>query len=393
MATRHEIATETARALATADLSRFPALLGFDGFVDDIIHVVDKRHSHEKWDRLATIADFGKKIRDAAGESANFELVTLQQKLGGNGPIMANALAAMGVPVTYVGTVGDEQMAGDTVASGAAGQRIHPVFREFAARATLIPLAPPARTSALEFTDGKLMLGNLAPLMRVTWPRIVEAVKAAAPASANAVADLFEHSVLLGMLNWTMLPFLTDIWQSIAREILPRLSKKPRRFFVDMADPQKRTAADLQLALQTLLEVNATAPVTLGLNLAEALQVARVLDVAIPAEPERGIRELAAAIRAKLPLDTIVIHPRKGAAAADATGSAEFSGPFTARPKISTGAGDHFNAGFALGQLLGLPLSHALCLGTATSGYYVRHATSPPATELARFLENLPDAE
>ena len=40
--------------------------------------------------------------------------------------------------------------------------------------------------------------------------------------------------------------------------------------------------------------------------------------------------------------------------AADAQGEAFVNGPFTAKPKISTGAGDHFNAGFVIGRLLGL---------------------------------------
>ena len=42
------------------------------------------------------------------------------------------------------------------------------------------------------------------------------------------------------------------------------------------------------------------------------------------------------------------------------------------QPKISTGAGDHFNAGFCLGRVLGFWLAESLCAGVATSGYYVR---------------------
>ena len=86
----------------------------------------------------------------------------------------------------------------------------------------------------------------------------------------------------------------------------------------------------------------------------------------------------------------MVIHPRRGAAAADAHGSASFAGPFVLQPKISTGAGDHFNAGFCLGQVLGFGLEESLCTGVATSGYYVRTATSPSAAQLAEFIAELP---
>jgi sugar/nucleoside kinase (ribokinase family) len=62
-------------------------------------------------------------------------------------------------------------------------------------------------------------------------------------------------------------------------------------------------------------------------------------------------------------------------------------------PKISTGAGDHFNAGFCLGRVLGLSLEESLCTGVGTSGYYVRTAISPTAAQLAEFIANLPAPE
>jgi sugar/nucleoside kinase (ribokinase family) len=62
-------------------------------------------------------------------------------------------------------------------------------------------------------------------------------------------------------------------------------------------------------------------------------------------------------------------------------------------PKISTGAGDHFNAGFCLGRVLGLSLEESLCTGVAMSGYYVRTAQSPTILQLAGFVEKLPSPE
>jgi sugar/nucleoside kinase (ribokinase family) len=88
-----------------------------------------------------------------------------------------------------------------------------------------------------------------------------------------------------------------------------------------------------------------------------------------------------------------VIHPRRCAAAATESGVARFAGPFVQRPLISTGAGDHFNAGFCLGRVLGLDLEESLCAGVACSGYYVRTAQSPSAEELAEFIMVLPDPE
>jgi sugar/nucleoside kinase (ribokinase family) len=68
----------------------------------------------------------------------------------------------------------------------------------------------------------------------------------------------------------------------------------------------------------------------------------------------------------------VVIHPTHFAAASDSTGATHVEGPFTAKPKITTGAGDHFNAGFCIGRLLGFDLAASLQIGVATSGFYVR---------------------
>jgi len=40
--------------------------------------------------------------------------------------------------------------------------------------------------------------------------------------------------------------------------------------------------------------------------------------------------------------------------------------------------------------VLGFSLEESLCTGVATSGYYVRTAQSPSATELAEFVSKLP---
>src|SRR3954451_12886310 len=95
--TREQICELTAKRLAAAapTISSIKTLVGLDGFVDNIISVVDKRQDLENFDRVRTIQHLGEKILGASGQSSNYELVVTQQKLGGNGPIMANALAAI----------------------------------------------------------------------------------------------------------------------------------------------------------------------------------------------------------------------------------------------------------------------------------------------------------
>jgi sugar/nucleoside kinase (ribokinase family) len=163
--------------------------------------------------------------------------------------------------------------------------------------------------------------------------------------------------------------------------------------YVDLADPEKRTTHDIAEALELLRRFAAWVDVTLGLNLKEGREIARVLGIEHSTETPEGLERLAAAIRSQLGLACVVVHPRAGASAATGQERASFAGPFLAHPKISTGAGDHFNAGFALGQLLSLSLAESLCAGVATSGYYVRTAHSPTLVELAEFIAALPPPE
>jgi sugar/nucleoside kinase (ribokinase family) len=160
--------------------------------------------------------------------------------------------------------------------------------------------------------------------------------------------------------------------------------------FVDLADPEKRLPEDLLGALEVLKGINAVVPVVLGLNLSEATQVNRVLGFPKIGNPEGAIVQMAQQIREKLGLYTVVVHPRNGAAGATREGTASFVGPFVQQPKISTGAGDHFNAGFAMGEVMGMGLEESLAMGCAVSGYYVRNAVSPTAGQLVRFLSDLP---
>ena len=372
---RQQICQSAASKLKAAapTLSSMKATIGIDGFVDEIIAVVDKRQSVTNYDAITTIDVFGNKILRAAGQSSNYELVVKQMKLGGNGPIMANALASHGMSVTYIGCVGYPT--------------IHPVFQELAKRATVISIAEPGHTDALEFNDGKLMLGKYASMNEVTWENLLARV------GREKLKTLVSQAQLVGFVNWTMLPNLTDVWRKLLEEGILSAGGKRRLFMVDLCDPEKRKAEDIRDAMDLLTRMQEQVDIVLGLNLKESTTVAEVMGLEVPADAEAAIEKTAANIRKKLNLSCVVIHPRKGAAAATADQSASFAGPFVKEPKISTGAGDHFNAGFCLGRALGLSLEESLCSGVGTSGYYVRSAQSPSATQLADFVADLPAPE
>ena len=379
------LARQTAERLigSRAALQRTPAILGFDGFLDHIYHAVDTRKSATEYTRIKTLKQLGTRIAAAAGQSTNLEIVPQAVKLGGNGPIMAFAMSSLGVPVTYIGLTG-------------TAKDHHPVFNEFYKRATVIGIGEPAVTDAIECEDGKLMVGKHATTADVTYDAIRKKV------GDGAWKKLWDSARFVGMVNWTMLPHMSAIWRKIQSDLMPKEPAKgaapaaptkesgPRKqIFFDLADPEKRSAEDIAAALKLISKFQTFYDVTLGMNEKESIEIGKVVGAKASGKGEKMIVALAAAIREKLGIHTTVIHPVKYAAAADPSGSLFVPGPFTSHPKITTGAGDHFNAGFCIARLLGSDLAQALQLGVSCSGYYVRTAQSPSREQLVRFLQTL----
>jgi len=353
---------------AAARAQTFNAFLGLDGFVDNILHVVDKRQSVDKFSRVPTIAKLAQRLAAAAGKSTNLECVSYVCKLGGNGPIMSNALAALGPNVTYVGNLGFPDL--------------HPVFKEFSQRAEVHSIAEPGLTDALEFDDGKIMVGKHQTLKDVTWANIQARWSRAAFAAKFATADL------VGFLNWTMLPYMSDVWQVLLAELCPSLKGERRLLFFDLADPEKRTRKDLCRALRLISAFGQYFKVILGLNEKEAREVGKALGLSRARGTPEGLSKLGRQIHKRVPVDTLLIHPLSFALAVSERGVALTTGPVTSRPLITTGAGDHFNAGYCLGRLLDLEDVHCLLAAVTGSGFYVRKKKSPTVAELIATLRD-----
>ncbi len=367
-----EMREKTAAQLqvAAGRVSQMTAFVGLDGFVDDILHVVDKRESAEKYVRLPTIAQYAERLAAAAGRSTNVELVSQLTKLGGNGPIMANALASFGLKVSYLGILGYPNL--------------HPVFAEFAGRAEVHSIAEPGYTDALEFEDGKIMMGKHQSLKQMNWENIKSRF------GNDKFAGRFGSADLVGFVNWTMLTYMSDIWSAVLKEICPAMKGPKRKLFIDLADPEKRTSADILHALELIARFQQYFDVILGLNEKESYEIGKHLGLKTNNSTPDGLQKLCQEIHQRIPVDTIVVHPTAFALASGADGTAVVKGPFTPKPKITTGAGDHFNSGFCLGKLLGFPTSSCLLTGVATSGFYVRSGQSPSITDLTDMLRHWP---
>jgi len=350
--------------------TKLTAFVGLDGFVDEILHVVDKRESADQYIRMANIAQLAERLAGAAGRSTNVELVSQFTKLGGNGPIMANALASLGLKVTYLGILGYPNL--------------HPIFSDFAKRADVHSIAEPGYTDALEFEDGKIMVGKHKSLKEMNWDNIKSRF------GLDKFRAAFGSADLVGFVNWTMLTAMSDIWDSVIKEVCPMLKGPRRKFFIDLADPEKRTGGDIARALELVMSFQKYFDVILGLNEKEGYAIGANLGLDTSDSSKEGLLSLCQKIHLHLRIDTVVIHPTAYALAAGPDGASLVEGPFTPKPKITTGAGDHFNSGFCLGKLFGLPTELCLLTGVTTSGFYVRTAQSPGISDLVQTMRNWP---
>ncbi len=351
-----------------SSVSSKKALVGIDGFVDKIVHPVDQRTGPgDQFTAIPTIAEFGARISSAAGKSANIELAPVVEKLGGNGPIMANAQSAQGVQVRYIGALGKAS--------------IHPVFEEFAAKTDAVSITDPGITHAAEFTDGKIMLGSMASLDEITYESLVAAMGEAELKLAFAAADC------ISMVNWTMIPYLSEVFNDFLEKLLPSLPENPERiFFFDLADPEKRSRKDLRAVLDIIGKFEAYGKVILGLNYREAEQIDELLGFDHITKSPENLQTVAARIRETLKLNTVVVHPVECAVCATEDGTDYAAGPLCDSPKITTGAGDHFNSGFVTARMLGLSPVAALTVAVSVSGFYVRTAVSPSLDDIKQFI-------
>ncbi len=346
------------------------AVVGFDGFVDKIMTVVDKRLGPgDNFTAINRICELGTRISGAAGKSTNIEVYPKTEKIGGNGPIMANALLTTGMHVKYLGALGKPS--------------IHPVFKEFAKRTDAVSVSEPGVTLALEFSDGKIMINDTSGIENITYFNILD------NAGEGAFYDALSRANLISLLNWTMIPNMTAIFVALLENVLPNLPPhNGRLFFFDLSDPQKRPDGDLKVVLSTITRFRSHGNVCLGLNYKEAQQVFKVLGHKTLKSDAMGLKKMATLIRQDLEIQYVVIHPLESAACATKDDSWWIQGTYTNEPKITTGAGDHFNAGFTIGLILGLSPPACLTLAVAFSSYYVSTAKSPSLFDIDNFIRN-----
>ncbi len=366
-----ELFTQFLARLEEAPKMRPTGICGFDGFIDTFIRVEAPG---------ASMADFGPKVTAAAGISASFPAQHQGDKFGGNGPLFASALhgaAGGAIDCTYIGAVGEETL--DPIFAEALGEKMKRVY----------PLAVPAHSDCLEFSDGKIMLSDLSSCAAVTLERLLERV------GTETIDQLLHASDFIAAVNWGKLIHVGPIWEYLA-DRLASLGVPPKKvvFFMDLAEFEQRPEGDGRELLALIARITSQCQTILSLNLKEAWQMGALcgLDFHGQKKPAQ-VAALAAALKEHIAADRIVIHPNDGAACASDAGTVYIPGPFCREPLISVGAGDNFGAGCLMGALRGFDDAAMLLSGVCTSGFFVRSGRSPASTDLTHMVQRWRDGD
>jgi hypothetical protein len=355
---------------AEAKLASQKIAAGLDGFVDSIVKVINYKNADTEPVFFQTIEAFGNYIVGKKGSGFSLESEELFQKLGGNMPIMANAMACMGTQVSCIGAFGVPA--------------IVPVFSGMHSNCKLFSYTNPGLTTAIEFTDGKMMLAQMTDLNHAQWASIKQAL------SLEKIIAIYQESDLVCLVNWSELDNSNDIWAGILQEVVVPQEKihRDKQFFFDLSDCSKRSVAAVETALGLIKQFNRYGGVTLSLNRNEAGLIYQTCFTEMAGEDWEAT---GARLFGHLNIDTLIIHSAKNSMAWDQKGFYLSEPVFIADPMISTGAGDNFNAGFCIARLLGGNVGGSIELANIAAGLYMRTGESTSLKRLQAYISELTD--
>lgn len=351
--------------LVQIGLSNKTAFLGFDACIDNIVRVVRDRSENDVTDFFSDSNQLGEFLLKLDNKSCGLELQTKLSKIGGNMVITGNALGNLGINVECVGTFGFPE--------------ILPVFRSMSANCSLYTIGETITATALEFNNSKVIMFDPGPYNNLTWNGIKDLL------GTDRIREMISGKKLISFVNWSEIENSTQIWKGILDDILPSVdfNRSKPFFFTDFSDCSRKSKSEIQIAVDLLGKFRNYFKVNLSLNQNEATLIGRALDLQENIADEEFVKTLFRAINT----DVLVIHRVNDALAYDGVAYEKCDTFFCKEPKLLTGGGDNFNAGYCYSLFKELDLFQSLIVANAVSGSYVKTGISPDVDNLIKFLE------
>lgn len=326
--------------------------VGFDGFVDTLVRPVAKTSADGTQVFYPTIPAFGQYLAGQGGKSCSIGLKVHQQRIGGNAPLLATAAHALGLAVSLVGMLGQGS--------------VDEIFRSLPF--PLYTYAAPGVSTALEFDDGKVFF---APEYTLEEP--------AFETFANrAGKQALQEANLLALVNWSELSYAHALWQGTLETcVAPHPANRANYAFFDLADSTRKPANEIEDVLKLIGQFSAKRTTILSLNENEALVAGQAA-----LGGANQLEGIAAGLRQTYGIDEILIHTLHCSILCTGRGLANLPVQTLQKPRISTGAGDNFNAASCYAALAGWGDEERLRFANRYVHQYLLQGSSPALKEI-----------
>jgi hypothetical protein len=247
------------------------------------------------------------------------------------------------------------------------------------ANCSLYTIGETITATALEFNNSKVIMFDPGPYNNLTWNGIKDLL------GTDRIREMISGKKLISFVNWSEIENSTQIWKGILDDILPSVdfNRSKPFFFTDFSDCSRKSKSEIQIAVDLLGKFRNYFKVNLSLNQNEATLIGRALDLQENIADEEFVKTLFRAINT----DVLVIHRVNDALAYDGVAYEKCDTFFCKEPKLLTGGGDNFNAGYCYSLFKELDLFQSLIVANAVSGSYVKTGISPDVDNLIKFLE------
>lgn len=336
---------------------------GFDGYVDRVRTMVEARSGPADYDEMDSLATLEQRIGESVelNNSCSIEWVETAKRAGGHTSHLGRAFAALGLDSTVVGTYGSPPKS---------------IFERELGGCSIVSVGSPSYSDAVEFNDGKFMLNEIRSMETLDWDTFCEHV------DREWLTDLLESASVLSIGYWSTMPFLPSMWDGLSQDVWPSLSNPPETVFIDPADVRRMSTDRIRNGLDALQRLDDVVQVTVSTNRRETEVLASLWG-----EESDDFETTAERARETLGVSRYFAHTVDRAFVVTDDLTARARTPVVAEPELTASAGDHFNAGAILGDVLGLSNTASLMLGNVVANWFVRNGSPPSYEELRHFLD------
>jgi hypothetical protein len=292
----------------------------------------------------------------------------MRTKAGGNAPILSSTRCALNVKSFCIGSMGIPV--------------VNPLFENSSDPVELLSIKQPGDSRAIEFTDGKIILSDLSEFADYDWDYVKRNV------NLDNIRNQVKACDVVALVDWANLLNATNIWRGFLHDVISSVNRKDFKFLFDLCDPSRKNAVAVKEMLDLLSSYSNYGKVTLALNENECIKINIALGNDMMNNRSNALGELGSAIFNATSVNTLLIHPTDRVVAFQKDYVIELKGRVVQEPKIQTGGGDNFNAGYCLGLMNNLSLEQCMLLGNVTAGTYIQNGNTPDIEELILYLDN-----